>query len=50
MRPMLCEQQSEGNDQKSSQYEAGLGFCRDPLLLLLMPKMILHRHEETLSL
>jgi hypothetical protein len=49
VRAVLCEQQCEGNDQKSNQHEAGLGFCRHSLRVLLMPKMILHRHEETPS-
>jgi hypothetical protein len=48
MRPVLGEQQREGNDQKSDQHYSGLGF-RGHTLSRLLPKIILHRHSTTPS-
>jgi hypothetical protein len=46
MRPVLREQQRAGDDQKSDQHQAGLGFHGYAFSrFILMSKMILHRHR-----
>jgi hypothetical protein len=50
VRPVLGEQQREGNDQKPDQHYSGLGFRGHALSCwFLLPNMILQRHWTTPS-